>query len=51
MSIREKIKAINNKIKQNNSQYNLDRKASKFQLYHQEITEKKQKRKKQICIL
>ena len=30
MSIREKIKAINNKIEQNKAQYNLDRKTTAF---------------------
>ena len=30
MSIREKIKAINNKIEQSKAQYNLDRKTTAF---------------------
>ena len=36
MSISEKIKAINNKIKQNKDQYNLDKKLLRFMIYHQE---------------
>ena len=33
MSIREKIKTINKKIKQNKAQYNLDRKTAKISTF------------------
>ena len=38
MNISEKIKVINNKVKQNKAQYNLDDKLLRFQLYHQEMS-------------
>ena len=37
MSVREKIKAIDNKIEKNKAQYNLVTQAAKFPLYHQEM--------------
>ena len=37
MSVREKIKAIDNKIERNKAQYNLVTQAAKFLLYHQEM--------------
>ena len=37
MSISEKIKAVNEKIEQNKSQYDLDRQTAKISVYHQEM--------------
>ena len=40
MSVNEKIKAINNKIKQNKAQYNLDRQTSKISVLPSENVSK-----------
>ena len=41
MSIKEKIKAINNKMEQNKAQYNLDRQTAKISAIYQEMLENK----------
>ena len=37
MTVSEQIKTIDNKIEQNEAQYNLERQTAKIWLYHQEM--------------